>query len=507
MAYTSKTVPKGKQAEVIATTALKHNWALLAKPGTGKTKMALDTAGLQHAAGVIEGLIVVAPNNVHRQWVDEGVPTHLGVNWVGGALSSDDGVRYRRSLEHVLFCKLTRPALRILTISFEGLQTKGGEDLAHRFAKSFRCLLVVDEAHRVCNPKSIGWNRVVKLRTVCGPARIMTGTAIKQNPFSAFGLYELLGKKQLGYATFASFKAMYARMLPKDNPLVRHIMAQFKAKTGKNMPVTPQVIATDADGVPLYRNLGHLRKRMELCTSFLTLEDVNGAEPVITRSKRLVQMHPEQRRIYNELVDTGVLETGDTLLTADGALALSIRLAQCVGGFLPNDDDPNAVPIVPYEENPKLVALLDLLDELGTEKVVIWCRYSAEIDAVAKLLGNPAVQYHGRMTSSQKAESKRAFIEEPFTRYFVGQVKAGGTGLDRLQTAANYMVFYSNEYSAVERTQAEARLARTGLRPGGVTVYDLMMEESIDDDIVRCMQTGQDVSAAVLSKAVVRKWG
>jgi len=154
--------------------------------------------------------------------------------------------------------------------------------------------------------------------------------------------------------------------------------------------------------------------------------------------------------------------------------------------------------------------LLQLALECEGEKMVIWCRFSAEIDAVVDTLvdvcGAEAVtQYHGRMTGKEKDASKRRFIDDPACRFFVGQQKAGGTGLDGLQGVASYMVFYSNDYSALERLQAISRLARTD-GANTVQVYDLMAQHTIDEDVVRCLRAAEDVSEVILRAAIARVW-
>ena len=45
--------------------------------GSGKSKMTLDIAADKFMREEIDGLIIVPPNGVHRQWIVEAVPTHL----------------------------------------------------------------------------------------------------------------------------------------------------------------------------------------------------------------------------------------------------------------------------------------------------------------------------------------------------------------------------------------------------------------------------------------------
>lgn len=498
-----KTEPRGKQREVIESTWHEPRWAFLCRPGTGKTKLAIDTAAMLYMTGKISAMIVVTLNNVHRQWIEEGLPAHLtdAVPYTGGVYDSGMGKRASTALHKKL---TTRDmGLRVLGITYEGLQTKAGREFAHALAVSHKSLLVVDESHRVSNIRSAGWKAVHALAALCPYRRLSTGTLFRQNPFSAYGQFELLGMALLGFASLSSFKSMYSDLLPPENGLVRKIARDFAAKTGRK--ITPQIQAKDENGQPRYKNLPHLRKRLEAYSSFLTLADVQGTEPEVRLSVRYVNPTPEQAAMYQSLQDVGVVELGDKLLTSELAITTGTRLSQIVGGFVPSDDDPNARPIP--GGNPKLDALMEYLEELGSdEKVVIWCRFTAEIEAVMSILCHmygveAAVKYNGELGPREKAANKRYFMNEPRCRYFVGHIAAGGTGLDGLQAVASYMVFYSNGYSYTDRDQAVARLARVA---GSlvVNVTDIQMAGTVDDDVVRCMQTAQDVHTQVLHKHV-----
>lgn len=73
-----KTTCDRHQIEFFAHARQLKNIALApAAVGVGKTKMAIDVAADKFLRGEIIGLIVVAPNGVHRQWVTKGLPVHM----------------------------------------------------------------------------------------------------------------------------------------------------------------------------------------------------------------------------------------------------------------------------------------------------------------------------------------------------------------------------------------------------------------------------------------------
>ena len=72
-----KTKPFAHQLKVFMESRRKRNFALLMEQGTGKTKVALDTAAYLYLNGKIDTLVVIAPNGVHRAWVNKEIPIHM----------------------------------------------------------------------------------------------------------------------------------------------------------------------------------------------------------------------------------------------------------------------------------------------------------------------------------------------------------------------------------------------------------------------------------------------
>lgn len=515
MTYPYKTEPRGKQREVIEDHWHEPVWALLCRPGTGKTKIGLDHAAQNWLADRIDALIVIAPDGVDRQWIEEGVPTHLPdvVPRVCRNYRSRMSKRAYQQLENLPLLKPHR-YLIVLTISFDGLETPRGRAIVQKLQETHRTMVIDDESHRTSNPKSQVYKAVKPVMRRGRVRRIATGTLIRQNPYSAFGQFELMGDALLGFSSLASFKAMYTKLMPLNHPLVKNLGIKLGQRRNlRNPDGSPKQVPIslpfkDEFDRPMYRNLADLRRRLAQFSSFLTLADVNGKEPIVNETPRYVQLSDAQRVMYDDLVKYGVAQAPGGQLTAEGALALSIRLAQVTGGFSPSDDDPNALPV--GDVNPKLREVLALVDELGDEKVVIWCKFTAELITVTAMLqelyGEDAVaEYHGRMNSKTKDANKRTFIDSERCRFFCGQQKAGGTGLDGLQGVAHYMIFYSNDYPYLERLQAISRLARTN-GADTVQVWDIIAEQTVDEDIVKTLKSAQDVDATVMARAIVREW-
>ena len=72
-----KTQPFSYQLADLLETREAFNYALFYEQGLGKTKMAIDTAAYLFRKGWIDFVMIVAPNDVHRNWIEEQLPVHL----------------------------------------------------------------------------------------------------------------------------------------------------------------------------------------------------------------------------------------------------------------------------------------------------------------------------------------------------------------------------------------------------------------------------------------------
>ena len=50
-----------------------NNW----EQGLGKSKCCIDEASWLYSKGQIDGILVLAPNGVHANWIDDEIPKHL----------------------------------------------------------------------------------------------------------------------------------------------------------------------------------------------------------------------------------------------------------------------------------------------------------------------------------------------------------------------------------------------------------------------------------------------
>ena len=77
MNYKFKTKPYEHQLRCIRSSWDKENFAYFMEMGTGKSKVLLDNAAMLYDKGKINGLLIIAPKGVYKNWYDSEIPTHL----------------------------------------------------------------------------------------------------------------------------------------------------------------------------------------------------------------------------------------------------------------------------------------------------------------------------------------------------------------------------------------------------------------------------------------------
>ena len=484
---------KGMQHQIQALQELegRKTYALFMEQGTGKTWTLLADAERLYAKGAIDAILVVAPNGVHTNWVNREIPTHMEGNIIARAWRSGAGVTYMKKLEELF---TPRPQgesvpLRILSINVDALVTKKGYEFCERFLNATRALIVLDESSRIKNPDAARTKALMRLRRHARGARIASGTPITNSPVDLFAQMEFLESGLLGTTSYRAFVAEYAELMPSTHPMMQNMVRR------NPRAAFAQIVARNPDGSPRWRNLDKLQ-RLIAPHSFRVLKKDCLDLPEKIYKTITFELNTEQRRAYSKMQDELRIELGDQTELPVSELASLIKLQQITSGFI---NLPGGVVQYVSEENPRLKALMDTIEDVDG-KFIIWARFREELMAISAALaaaGITSVEYHGGVAREDRERAVNEF-QEGEARAFVGQPQSGGIGLTL--TAAETVVYYSNDFNLETRLQSEDRAHRIGTRRN-VVYIDLAAEDTIDEQISRNLQRKQRVAAVVLGDA------
>ncbi len=378
--------------------------------GTGKTKTLADDACYNWREDRIDVVLVFTINSVKTNWVmfdcmkDEpedidavtdhmppDVPYEKGV-WV----SKQTGPIKKawRKFEKSITEQVTkRDKLVWLAANIESLRVARAYDFYERVIEAFggRVMIVIDESTLIGKPGSKQTKAAAKLRKLCAKARIMSGTPVIKSPLKAFSQFGFLNEDILGFGSFYSFRNRYC------------VMGGYEGK---------QIL--------FYQNLDELNEKIASCSYRILKKDCLDLPPQVFL-KRRVSMTVEQGKAYKDMQETFIVENEQAgRVEAKIVLEQMLRLQQITGGYLPKidpdtDEVIGIVELVKPKDNPKFKEVLNILEEGGEQRMIVWTRFTHEILALTKLLndaGFNTMPFYGGLSDSQKVSVRKSFARD-----------------------------------------------------------------------------------------------
>ncbi|MDO9713518.1 DEAD/DEAH box helicase [Paracraurococcus lichenis] len=147
----------------------------------------------------------------------------------------------------------------------------------------------------------------------------------------------------------------------------------------------------------------------------------------------------------------------------------------------------------------KLDTVLELVDELARNqhRALVFSQFVGHLRLVAEALDTRGLRYEYLDGSTPSAERARrvASFQAGGSELFLISLRAGGTGLNL--TAADYVVHLDPWWNPAVEDQASDRAHRIGQqRP--VTVYRLIVKDSIEERILRLHHSKRDLASELL---------
>jgi SNF2 family DNA or RNA helicase len=469
MDYKFKTKPYKHQVTALENSWMKEYYAYFMEMGTGKSKVLIDNAAMLYDNGKIDGLLIIAPKGVYKNWHEAEIPTHLAdhIENVSVLWQANITLKQKRNLD-TLF--KTDHKLHILCMNVESFSTKKGVDFAYKFLSCHRTMMVIDESTTIKNPSAKRTKNICSLAEYSRYRRILTGSPVTKSPLDLFKQCEFLRSELLGHVSFYTFRQRYAVMRKMN----------FGGRSVE---------------IPIgYRNLDELSVKLK-AFSYRVLKDECLDLPKKTFMKRIIQLSPDQFKLYDQMKQMALaLHNGKSMTTAT-VLTQLMRLQQITCGHFTADDGT-----LQDIKNNRLEELINVLHEVEG-KVVIWAHWQRDvnkiIEAIKKEFDEDCVDYYGLTPSADRQKNIKKFQEDPNCRFFVGTPQTGGYGITL--TAASTMVYYSNGYDLEKRMQSEARIDRIG-QTKPMTYIDIICEDTVDQKIVKSLRKKVDIATQIMGE-------
>jgi len=311
--------------------------------------------------------------------------------------------------------------------------------------------VIVDESTYIKGHNSIRTKWITEISMKAKYRFIMTGTPITQGVVDLYSQFRFLSPKILGYSSFYSFAANHLEYSEKfPGMLVKSHNVEWIAT--KIKPYIYQINKKDCVDLPdkLYE------------TFYFNLTT-------------------EQREVY-EMVKNEALENCESW-DSYTIFQLFSRLQQITCGFL------NYKKISFKHE--RISLLDDIIKSIPVqEKIIIWCKYEYDINAVSNYLSEYKVsKFYGKLNIKDREKSIEEFKNEK--RFFITTQSCGGHGLTLNESS--FVIFYNNSFKYSERIQAEDRNHRIG-QTNKVTYIDIICNNTIDERIQQCIHNKKSIA-------------
>ena len=194
---------------------------------------------------------------------------------------------------------------------------------------------------------------------------------------------------------------------------------------------------------------------------------------------------------------------GDDVINVTTVLSQITKLHQIVCGFVLNEHGEATLI-----DNNRYQALLDVLEETGDQKIVIWANYRHDIKKILKTIRekygfNSIKAFYGD-TKDQERQDIVTEFQDPSSelQYIIANPRTAGYGLTL--TISSTVIYFSNSYDLEIRMQSEERVHRIG-QTKKVTYIDLVTPKTVDEKIIKSLRKKINISSEVLGEEL-KEW-
>ena len=470
MNYKFKTKPYAHQLKALEMSWEKKAYAYFMEMGTGKSKVLLDNIAMLYDKGKIDGVLIVAPKGVYKNWYSGEIPAHLPKHIENKAVLWQANIT-KKQKQYLDTLFQTGVDLHILIMNVEAFSTKKGVDFAAKFLNSHKTLMAIDESTTIKNPEAKRTKNIVSLGRYAVCKRILTGSPVTKSPLDLYKQCEFLDPWLLDHSSYYSFRTRYAIM-----------------KTASFGGRSVQIVVG-------YRNLGELSDKLKPF-SYRVLKDDCLDLPKKTFMKRVVQLTSEKLKVYSQMKKEALAILNGKMLTTANALTQLMRLQQITCGHFKSGDGTTQ-----ELKSNRIEELINVLNEIEG-KVVIWAHWQSDVRQIIKAISeefgqDSFVDYYGLTPQDERQQNIKRFQEDDKCKFFIGTPQTGGYGITL--TAASNMVYYSNGYDLEKRQQSEARIDRIG-QTKPMTYIDIICEDTVDERIVKALRKKVNIASQVMGE-------
>lgn len=424
--------------------------ALWLDPGYGKTTTVLHAFKALRDAGAAQHMLIVAPLRVIQTvWAQE-----IG-HW-----SSLKGLVPARLHGTKKETWLKRRDVNVWLINYEGLPWLADMAKAGKVPFVFD-VVVFDEVRRMKNSQG---QRFKYARPIAALAKYrwgLTGTPASNGLMDLFGQFLILDDGAALGQRITRFRHDYFEQHYDGFTWVPRPGAQEQIEK----KIEPYIFRADG--------------KLDL--------------PDFVFDNRVVTLDAKARKTYNTLKNDLVASLEGTTITAANAAVLMGKLKQMANGRV-------------YDENrgvheihtAKRDALQELVEELGSEQLLIAYEYNHDLEQIREALGDD-LPYLGSGVNERTALDYVDRWNRREIQIMAAHPASAGHGLNLQKGGAHHILWWGPTFDLDHYIQFNDRLRRQGNEARAVVVHTFVTEHSVDETAVKAREDKATLQSALLN--------
>ena len=316
-------------------------------------------------------------------------------------------------------------------------------------------MVVIDELSSFKNHQSKRFKSLMKVRPLVKRIVGLTGTPSSNGLMDLFAEFKILDMgKRLGY-----FIGQYRNTYFKPDKMNGPIVYSYKP-----LPNAENAIYEKISDITVSMKANEYLKMPELLTS-----------------NYVVELSNSEKKQYDKMKKSLVLEITDGEITASNAASLSNKLCQLSNGAI-YDDEQNIVEI----HDRKLETLEDIIESMNGKPLLIAYWYRHDLERIKSRFSVRKIKTSEDISDWNDGKIPVALIHPA----------SAGHGLN-LQNGGSTLVWFGLTWSLELYQQTNARLYRQGQK-NAVVIQHIITKGTIDEQILKALQKKNKTQADLI---------
>lgn len=444
--------------------------------GGGKTSIVLNLIRYRKACGEAPRVVVFVPYLTSvSTWIDqveEHAPELKCVPLLGSSAQNLEALQGDGDL--FVLCYQSAVAMVCEEVLMKGkIQWKLNAKDVRTYFKDFNWI-IMDEVHKTKNVSSLTYKMCRAISAQCDWAIGLTGTPFNKDMGELWPQFYLIDFGETLGPSLTFYRSVFF-----DKKINYWGGFEYKLKKA------------------LFDDLQKIIKHTSISYGITELHDMPDRNFLIKRI-RASQNQGTYAKVALKAIKQAHIDQGG-VAKLEEIKSNYMKLRQLSSGFMTLKGDDDSKLQIGFDDNPKLDTLIELIDGMPPDcKMVVFHHFVYTNKLISERLTKLKIG-HARVWSGQRdplGELKR-FKADKKCRVLVINSKMGSSSLN-LQFA-NYLVFFEQPDSSIDRQQAERRVWRPG-QQRRVINYDLFVDGTYDESIWNSNKKGENLLKKLLRK-------